>query len=104
MVWEFWQAADFRCGSISTKLRCPHDVRFPPLATRQRTSRKVGFVPKGDIESAGRPRQKAARRRLFNSNPMIVDQAAINACLLVLDDSMKLISSSSAQTVISARC
>jgi hypothetical protein len=25
------------------------------------------------------PKEKAARRRLFNSNPMIVDQAAINA-------------------------
>jgi hypothetical protein len=42
-----------------------------------RLHRQVCFVPTCDIERAGRPKEKAARRRL--SILIIVDQAAINA-------------------------
>jgi hypothetical protein len=41
------------------------------------TGSHVSFVPTCDIERAGRPKEKAARRRL--SILIIVDQAAINA-------------------------
>jgi hypothetical protein len=50
---------------------------FPPIATELRTSLEVRNVPTCDIERAGRPKEKAARRRL--SILIIVDQAAINA-------------------------
>jgi hypothetical protein len=50
---------------------------LPPIATELRTSLEVRFVPTCDIERAGRPKEKAARRRL--SILIIVDHAAINA-------------------------
>jgi len=50
---------------------------IPPVATGLQTSRNGSFVPTCDIERAGRPKEKAARRRL--SILIIVDQAAINA-------------------------
>ena len=36
-------------GSISTELGCPRQVRFTPVATRQRTCRIGSFVPEGDM-------------------------------------------------------
>jgi hypothetical protein len=44
-------------------------------------SRHVGFVPIAVIADASRSKEKAARRRLLNSNLIIVDQAASNAGL-----------------------
>jgi hypothetical protein len=45
------------------------------MVTRSTLAMAMAMVP------LMRPKQKAARRRLQNSNPMIVDQAAINAGL-----------------------
>jgi hypothetical protein len=44
-----------------------------------RQARLVRLVPNCDIEDAGAYKQKAARRRPFNSILLIVDQTAINA-------------------------
>jgi len=41
---------------------------FPPLATRQRTSPKVRFVPTCDIERAGRPKEKSRPQAALNSD------------------------------------
>ena len=40
--------SDFRYGSFSTEMGSPHHVRFPPIATKLRTSPKVRFVPQAD--------------------------------------------------------
>ncbi len=37
--------ANVRDGSISTEIRCPRYVRFPPIATKSRTCRHFGFGP-----------------------------------------------------------
>jgi hypothetical protein len=50
---------------------------LPSNSDIARRSRHVSKVPTCDIERAGRPKEKAARRRL--SILIIVDQAAINA-------------------------
>jgi len=41
---------------------------LPSIATEQRTSREVRFVPTSDIAGYELRKEKAARRRLFNSN------------------------------------
>jgi hypothetical protein len=41
---------------------------FLPLATTERTSLEVRFVPIGDIAGALAPKEKAARRRLCNAD------------------------------------
>jgi len=54
---------------------------LPLKADVAQRGRHVRFVPTCDIERAGRSKEKAAPRRLLNSNLMIVDQATINAGL-----------------------
>ena len=39
-------------GSFSTEMGCPRLVCFPPIATRQQTSRIGSFVPQPDSCSA----------------------------------------------------
>src|ERR1700735_1187160 len=51
----------------------------PPNSDVARCGRRFAFVPTCDIERAGRPKEKAARRRL--SILIIVDQAAIMLAL-----------------------
>jgi hypothetical protein len=51
--------------------------RFAPESRHYATHSVCPFVPTCDIERTGRPKEKAARKRL--SILIIVDQAAINA-------------------------
>ena len=45
----------------------------------QRPLHHVRFVPTSDMAEVDCIKEKAARRRLLNSNPVISDQAAIKA-------------------------
>jgi hypothetical protein len=59
--------------------RAPLTSGLPRLADILRVIRHVSKVPTCDIERAGRPKEKAAGRRLSISILINVDQAAINA-------------------------
>ena len=56
-------------------------VHVTRIADSSRTSRHSEKYSRqiSEVAQLMRPKQKAARRRLLNSNPMIVDQATINA-------------------------
>jgi hypothetical protein len=55
--------ADFRIGSIATEMGCPRYVRFPMLATAERTSRNVSNVPITEVERLYSKTSSARARR-----------------------------------------
>jgi hypothetical protein len=68
---------DVAVGSKPVLTASKSEFRFYPESGLRADIAACPFVPTCDIERAGRPKEKAARRRL--SILIIVDQAAINA-------------------------